>query len=571
MSNKCSRSRVTEGFVHTDGTRMLNGKGEQIVLRGWGAGNWTNPEGFMVGGTQPFGGAYNQAKLLDRARSMEWLVQDLCGTEYNKRFWPQWYRKHLGEADIQAMADLGYNSVRLVLNAAAFLYEEPGITFNEDSFAMLDDVLDWCEKYQVYAILDMHAAPGGQSCGGCDNARDNVPHLFLDEESWERAIRLWEEFARRYQDRWIVAGYDLLNEPLNAKEWFHLTPKLQEFYEECIRRIRAIDRNHMLTLEGTLWATQVSVFDRDYDPECHNWCIHIHNYGYTPEIREVQAMLERSRELNVPIWMGEGGSNNTANTIFLEMLAQEGIGFALWCWKTAEKTNGEASDTRDCAPAEYQLPEGWQQVFEYADHGGPKPGYEKSQRIFDELLENLDYKKCRHPEVRHQYVLRQPGITIPGAGYDHGKAGEAFLGHWEGGNAFEYRLGDRVKLVVKPGGKRQGPQEMKGFVNSSPFEKIPAEEELWPELSTGEFVHYTIRDVKEDCPVTLQVRALCDSVLIVSVGGQERRLELSKASGQETGKMEALTLPQGEAYAVRVEVEKGTIQIASVEFGAKRD
>ena len=30
--------------------------------------------------------------------------------------------------------------------------------WNEDGFKMLDDVIDWCEKYRIYAILDLHAA-----------------------------------------------------------------------------------------------------------------------------------------------------------------------------------------------------------------------------------------------------------------------------------------------------------------------------------------------------------------------------------------------------------------------------
>ena len=38
------------GFLRTDGRKMRNGKGEEVILRGWGAGNWTNPEGFMVAG-----------------------------------------------------------------------------------------------------------------------------------------------------------------------------------------------------------------------------------------------------------------------------------------------------------------------------------------------------------------------------------------------------------------------------------------------------------------------------------------------------------------------------------------
>ena len=373
MSNPCSRSRV-KGFVRADGRWMVNGDGEHIVLRGYGAGNWTNPEGFMVGGTRGFNTPYNRPQLMDRARSMDEAIRELCGSDYAKKFWPQWYRKHLGERDIEAMAELGYNSVRLVLNGAAFLFEEPGIHWNEDTFEMLDQVLDWCEQYKVYAILDLHAAPGGQSCGGCDNGVDNVPHLFLDEENWERAIVLWEEFARRYKDRWIVAGYDLLNEPLNNEEWFTVKDKLMAFYDDLIPRIRAIDKKHMLTIEGPMWSTMMEIFDHDYDPEVRNWCIHIHNYGFQPQLNEIMAVLDRAEEFNVPIWMGEGGSGNANNAAFLELLATEGIGYALWCWKSASPLDPNGRRFGGGGPANYKLPDGWQQIFDYCDHGGPKPG-----------------------------------------------------------------------------------------------------------------------------------------------------------------------------------------------------
>ena len=43
-----------KGFLHADGRRMINGDGEEVILRGWGMGNWCNPEGWMVGGTPMF-------------------------------------------------------------------------------------------------------------------------------------------------------------------------------------------------------------------------------------------------------------------------------------------------------------------------------------------------------------------------------------------------------------------------------------------------------------------------------------------------------------------------------------
>ena len=41
-----SRSRVS-GFLTTDGTRHLNGRGEEILLIGMGLGNWLLWEGYM--------------------------------------------------------------------------------------------------------------------------------------------------------------------------------------------------------------------------------------------------------------------------------------------------------------------------------------------------------------------------------------------------------------------------------------------------------------------------------------------------------------------------------------------
>ena len=63
-------------------------------------------------------------------------------------------------------------------------------SYNEDSFAMLDDVLDWCETYQVYAVVDFHAATAGQSGIPCDDGMDNGQHLYDDEESMERMFLL---------------------------------------------------------------------------------------------------------------------------------------------------------------------------------------------------------------------------------------------------------------------------------------------------------------------------------------------------------------------------------------------
>ena len=42
MSSRYDNSRV-KGMLHARGRKIVNGDGEEIILRGWGAGNWTNP------------------------------------------------------------------------------------------------------------------------------------------------------------------------------------------------------------------------------------------------------------------------------------------------------------------------------------------------------------------------------------------------------------------------------------------------------------------------------------------------------------------------------------------------
>lgn len=158
----------------------------------------------------------------------------------------------------------------------------------------------------------------------CDDGLDNVPHMFLEPESRERALMLLEELARRYGQRWIVGGYDVLNEPISIPRWHHLTPELEAFYDEAVRRIRRHDKNHLLFLEGPVFATDTRMFKKNFDPECSNWALSVHMYSFRPEKRSLFKFLEVSRRLNVPVWIGEGKSNNIDMCGFYEIAARGG-------------------------------------------------------------------------------------------------------------------------------------------------------------------------------------------------------------------------------------------------------
>ena len=561
--NKFSRDRV-KGFLHTDGKRMVNGDGKTVVLRGWGMGNWMNPEGFMIGGVPLFveNADFNDFALprrFERGRTMETTVRELCGSKYARDYWIRWAKNYVTEEDIRLMAKMGYNSVRLPISSRLFLAEEPEIIWVEDGFAILDQVLDWCEKYKIYAILDMHGAPGGQSALACDDGLDNRPHMFTEPESRERAILLWEEFARRYADRWIVGGYDLINEPLSGPDCAYLIPELGKFYDELIPRIRKYDKNHMLTLEGAVFSMDMDIFDHEYDPECHNWCIHTHFYHFSPEVRDLYRFLDSSVRCNVPIWIGEGGSELVDNSIYYEIAATFDIGYSIWTWKSADDPKGEGSGV-----VRYQLPKDWEPVRAYIRNGGPRPSYQESQKIMDEMLENIRMEHCSVWWEKNYYNLRQPGITLPAVGFDEG-SGKA--NGWRFGNPFGYRTETGMKMVLKPG------------VKPPKHVVVPTREEIRPsnpltdlclELRAGERVAYTIRDVEKTCNVTAQLR---------SVDGQESRVKIICTSldgkvqeqvvtvkGAETVGYDLAVLETGVAWVVTVVMEEGSVQMDEITF-----
>ena len=150
---------------------------------------------------------------------------------------------------------------------------------------------------------------------------------------------------------------------LEAQE-AELEEKLRSFYLELVSRVRKLDKNHMFLLNGSMFSSKVHIFDRNFDPECNNWGISIHCYGARPEVASFGSALRKSRELNVPVWMGETGGENEWMSSLYELLLEHHIGFNIWCWKSAEGS-GCAGTLR------FQLPEGWELIRNYAENGVP--------------------------------------------------------------------------------------------------------------------------------------------------------------------------------------------------------
>src|SRR5438128_6054988 len=97
------------GFLRAQNARIVNGQGEQILLRGMGLGGWMLQEGYMLGlrneGTQ---------------HSIKARITDLIGQEDCDKFYQLWRENFMSRADIDLLASSGFNSIRLPMHYNLF-------------------------------------------------------------------------------------------------------------------------------------------------------------------------------------------------------------------------------------------------------------------------------------------------------------------------------------------------------------------------------------------------------------------------------------------------------------------
>jgi len=236
--------KASEGYVQAQGMKIVNGAGKPFLLRGVGLGSWLLPEGYM----------WKMPPGIDRPRRIEGLIQNLLGEEESRRFWNRYRARYISREDILQIAQEGFNSVRVPINSRTLLEGESGYSWNREILSLLDRMIGWCREAGLYVILDLHGAPGGQTGTNIDDSENDAPELFTREENQRQTVEIWRMLASRYRDEKIIAGYDLLNEPL-PDSFARYNSLVMPLYRRIIAAIREVDPHHMIILEGVHWAT----------------------------------------------------------------------------------------------------------------------------------------------------------------------------------------------------------------------------------------------------------------------------------------------------------------------------
>ena len=368
-------------FIGTRGKELVSPDGKPLLLKGINLGNWLLPEGYMF-----------KFKTANSPRLIQATINELVGEDEAQQFWKTYRDNYITRADIHFIKQSGFNSVRVPFSYRLFVSDTTVPRLEGPGYELLDRVVDWCRSEGLYVILDMHAAPGGQTGDNIDDSW-GYPFLFESNKSQELMLNLWRKIAARYQDQPTVIGYDLLNEPIaHYFDSASLNPKLEPLYRKIVSGIREVDRNHIIFLGGAQWDTNLKVFGPPFDRKL---VYTFHKYWMTVNQDAIQEYLNFRDKYNVPIWMGEPGENTDEwIDAFRKLLEAHNIGWCFWPYKKLDATSCIVS---------IKSPDDWAAVIAFAE--GPRttfeevrkrrPPKEKVQKALSDYLERMKFANCR--------------------------------------------------------------------------------------------------------------------------------------------------------------------------------
>ena len=373
-----SCNRADQGFLRADGKHIVNGRGEYVLLRGIGLGGWMLQEPYML---KLSGVTVAQYDIRKR-------ITALTGEERCNEFYSAWLSNMITRRDIDSLRAWGFNSVRLPMHYNLYtlpIEEEPvegEMTWLETGFALTDSLLRWCGDNEIYLILDLHAAPGGQ---GNDIPIADVdttkPNLWQSESNRMKTIALWKKLAERYRDERWIGGYDLINEtnyPLEEN-----TP-LRNLLEEITAEIRSVDTNHIIFIEGNQFANDFTGLTPPWD---NNMAYSFHKYWSPTTVETIQKFLDIRDKYEVPLWMGESGENkNDWYRQAVELFESDSIG---WAWWTIKKFDSESGIMN------VAIPDGYPELIAFWKDEGPAPAPDDAYRTLIQLAENVKTENCK--------------------------------------------------------------------------------------------------------------------------------------------------------------------------------
>lgn len=555
-----------QGFLRADGKRIVDAKGENVLLRGIGFGGWMLQEGYML----RVNGQGQQNKIRSR-------IAELIGEEKTKEFYNAWLSNHTRKIDIDSLKAWGFNSVRLPMHFNLYtlpIDKEPvhgENTWLDKGFQMTDSLLSWCKANQIYLVLDLHAAPGGQGNDLNISDRDpSKPSLWESEENEKKTIALWKKLAQRYANEPWIGGYDILNEPnwgfedvendkngLKEKK----NEPLKKLMVNITKAIREVDKKHIIIIEGNGWGNNYNGILPTWDD---NMVLSFHKYWNYNNQSSVQHILDTRDKYNVPVWLGETGENsNVWFTEAIHLLESNNIGWAWWPLKKIGNNN----------PMQILSNANYDKILAYWSGRGPKP---TAKEAFDGVMKLAASAKLENTIIKKDVIdamFRQPfsskaipfksnlinkNAVLDAVDYDLGKNGIAY---------FDNDTADYHVSTGKRGSSNKGGSYRNDGVDIK-IDSIGENSFVVTSFEKAEWLQYTLNVGKKGL-YNFRLKCVSKSPggkLSLSLNNSASKLfEVKEADEWQTIEVRQILMQKG-SNTLRLRVDEGDFDLKTIEL-----
>lgn len=385
-----------DNFIRIEGQNLVTPDGEKFFIRGTNLGNWLNPEGYMFG-----------FQKTNSGRFINEMFCQLVGPDFTAEFWKSFKDNYVTRKDIEFIASTGANTIRLPFHYKLFTDEDyMGLTVNQDGFARVDSVVNWCRDNGLYVILDMHDVPGGQTGDNIDDSY-GYPWLFESETNQKLFCDIWRKIADYYKNEPVILGYDLMNEPIAPyfENMGELNGKLEVVYKRVTKAIREVDTNHIVMIGGAQWNGNFQPFkDSKFDDKLMYTC---HRYGGAPTKEAIMNFIHFRDSVNLPMYMGEIGHNTDEwQAEFCKTMVENNIGYTFWPYK--KKDNSCFMGIRE--------PENWDKVITFSEASRAtykeireaRPDQELMRKAMNDFIENSKVENC----IPQEGYIKSLGLKV---------------------------------------------------------------------------------------------------------------------------------------------------------------
>jgi endoglucanase len=164
-----------------------------------------------------------------------WLSQDFG--------WEPKYT-YINEHDIRFIDSIGYDHVRIPIDEKE-MWDSTGTPIKE-AFKSLTNCLDWCAKYNLRAIVDLHIVRAHHFNAGNDGTTNT---LWTDTVAQKNLVNLWVKLSgtlHQYPNNMVA--YEILNEAVapDHEDWNKLMNK-------AVAAIRKLEPERVLVIGANMW------------------------------------------------------------------------------------------------------------------------------------------------------------------------------------------------------------------------------------------------------------------------------------------------------------------------------